>query len=211
MHNAMRKLQVWNQLLVICLNSPPRPTWGHSMHFYDQAARTPLIFKSPNKGANRLGLSWGIQNILIFRESGPVKYWRPPPPIPRPPPPPLLTPQNWLIYIPTNSSRHQDSEYVVYISIDTWRQKVMILEASCCGCKIWSLAYALAHMLKLLWREPTICCQIYITEHLLHQGWRTFVCSEVPSTYKKHCNWYTAKTMSGRRDMQINVLFLSRV
>jgi hypothetical protein len=44
----------------------------------------------------------------------------------------------------------------------------MILEASCCGCKIWSLAYALAHMLKLLWREPTICCQIYITHHSTH-------------------------------------------
>ena len=26
MHNAMCKLQVWNQLLVICLNTPPRPT-----------------------------------------------------------------------------------------------------------------------------------------------------------------------------------------
>ena len=41
MHNAMRKLQVWNQLLVICLNTPPRPTWGHSMHYFDQATRPP--------------------------------------------------------------------------------------------------------------------------------------------------------------------------
>jgi len=30
MHNAMRKLQVWNQLLLVCLNTPPRPTWGQS-------------------------------------------------------------------------------------------------------------------------------------------------------------------------------------
>jgi len=33
MLNAMRKLQIWNQLLLICLNTPPRPTWGHSVHF----------------------------------------------------------------------------------------------------------------------------------------------------------------------------------
>ena len=42
MHNAMRKLQVWNWLLVICLKTPPRPTWGHSLHFYDQAPSPPL-------------------------------------------------------------------------------------------------------------------------------------------------------------------------
>ena len=53
MHNAMRKLQVWNQLLVICLNTPPQPTWGHSMQFYDQApSQTPPLIKSLNKGAN---------------------------------------------------------------------------------------------------------------------------------------------------------------
>ena len=28
MHNAMRKLQVWNQLLVICLNTPPAAYLG---------------------------------------------------------------------------------------------------------------------------------------------------------------------------------------
>jgi hypothetical protein len=33
--NAIRELQVQNQLLVFCLNAPLRPTWGHSMHFYD--------------------------------------------------------------------------------------------------------------------------------------------------------------------------------
>jgi len=49
LHNAMRKLQVWNKLLVICLSTPPRPTWGHSMQFYDQAPRTPPFINSPNK------------------------------------------------------------------------------------------------------------------------------------------------------------------
>jgi len=56
LHNAMRELQVWNQLLVICLNTPPRPTWGHSMHFVTRHPDPPSI-KAPNKGANRTGLS----------------------------------------------------------------------------------------------------------------------------------------------------------
>ena len=94
MHNAMRKLQVWNQLLVICLNAPPRPTWGHFMHFYDQAPRPPPLMKSHSKGASQKSSSWGTQNIsLIFRESGPVKLWRPPPKFPDPPGhPPTTTP-----------------------------------------------------------------------------------------------------------------------
>ena len=62
MLNAMRKLQVWNRLVVICLNTPPRPAWGHSMHFYDQA---PLII-SPNKGANQLGLSCAFQKHILI-------------------------------------------------------------------------------------------------------------------------------------------------
>ena len=28
MHDAIRELQVWNELLEICLNTPPRPIWG---------------------------------------------------------------------------------------------------------------------------------------------------------------------------------------
>ena len=66
MHNAMRKLQVWNLLLVICLNTPPRPTRGHSMQFYDQAPRPPPYIKSPNKAAKRLGLSWGFQKYIYI-------------------------------------------------------------------------------------------------------------------------------------------------
>jgi len=63
-HNAMRKLQVWNQLLVIRLNTPPRPAGGHSTRFYDQAPRPHPLIKSPNKGTNRLGLSWGFQKYM---------------------------------------------------------------------------------------------------------------------------------------------------
>ena len=57
MHNAMRKVQVWNLLLVICLNTPPRPTWGHSMRFYDQAPSFNHITQST-------GLSSGFQNKI---------------------------------------------------------------------------------------------------------------------------------------------------
>jgi len=49
MYDAIRELQVWNELLVICLNTPPRPTWGHSMHFCDQTPRPPLLLNHPTK------------------------------------------------------------------------------------------------------------------------------------------------------------------
>ena len=64
MHNAMRKLQFWNQLLVICLNTPPQPTWGHFMHFYDQAPWTLSLIISPNEGDNWIGLRWGFQKHI---------------------------------------------------------------------------------------------------------------------------------------------------
>ena len=58
MHNAIRELQVWNELLVICLNTPPRLTWGHSMHFYDQAPNPPPNYQITQQGfqSNRLEL-----------------------------------------------------------------------------------------------------------------------------------------------------------
>jgi hypothetical protein len=33
------------------------------------------------------------------------------------------TPQSWLIYIPIDSSRRQDSKCEIHILFDTWRQK----------------------------------------------------------------------------------------
>jgi len=61
---------------------------------------------------------------FILCESGSVKFWSTSPP---PNPDPL---KNRLIYIPIDSSRRQNFEYVIYISIDRWRQKVIILDAS---------------------------------------------------------------------------------
>jgi len=59
----MRKLQlqVWNQLLVICLNTPPWPTWGHSMRFYDQ---TPPFNQITQQGCQSTGLELMIPNII---------------------------------------------------------------------------------------------------------------------------------------------------
>ena len=69
MHNAMHTLQVWNQLLLICLNTPPRPTWGHSMHFYDQAPRTPPFNQITQQGCQSTKLELRILKIyLVFLE-----------------------------------------------------------------------------------------------------------------------------------------------
>ena len=59
MHNATRKLQVWNQLLIAgkLPEHTPAAYLVTLMHFYDQAPRPPPLIKSPNKGAIRLGLS----------------------------------------------------------------------------------------------------------------------------------------------------------
>jgi hypothetical protein len=47
MHNAIRELQVWNQLMVNCLNTPPRPNWGHPLHtFLWPGTQTPPFFDS---------------------------------------------------------------------------------------------------------------------------------------------------------------------
>ena len=125
MHNAMRKLQVWNQVLVICLNTPPQPTWGHSMHFYDQAPRPPLN-QITQQVCQSTGLELRIPNIyLYFVKVAQLNSEDPPHNSPTPPGPL----QNRLIYIPIDSSRRQNSKYVIYISIGT--HKVMILEPSC--------------------------------------------------------------------------------
>jgi len=46
------------KLLVICLNTPPRPTLGA---FHAILWQPPPFIKSLQKGANQLGFSWGFQ------------------------------------------------------------------------------------------------------------------------------------------------------
>jgi len=133
MQNATRELQVWNQLLVICLNTPPRPAWGHSMHFCDQAPRPPFLIKSLNKNANRLGLSWRFHKYVYYLLEVAQKNSGAPPKISEPPQMTTHqpTPLNRLIYIPIDSFWRQDTKHVIYITINTRRQNVMILTGSC--------------------------------------------------------------------------------
>jgi hypothetical protein len=101
--NAMSKLQVWNLLLVICLNTSPRPTWGRSMHFYDQAPSPPPLNQITQQGCQSTGLELRIPKYMYnISWKWPSIFLETPPKIPRPP-------QNRLIYIPIDSSWRQDS------------------------------------------------------------------------------------------------------
>jgi len=160
MHNAICELRVWNQLLVICLNTPPPPTWGRSMHFCGQAPRPPPLTKSPNKGANRLGLVEDSKNIFIICWKWPRKFLEPLPPISEPPQMTTyqLTPQNRLIYIPIDSFWRQDSEYAIHTSINMWRRTVTITTASW---RMWGMSrHALAGCLSTAWRWSHTWCRI---------------------------------------------------
>ena len=118
MHNGMRKLRVWSQLLVICLNTLPRPPWGHSMHFYDHAPRPPFN-QITQQVCQSTGLGLGNPKKYIYIcWMCPSEILEHPPKIPWPSPPPG-PPQNWLFYALINSIRRQDSENVIYISIET--------------------------------------------------------------------------------------------
>jgi hypothetical protein len=132
LHYAIREMQTWNQLLVICLDTPPVAYLGAFHAFlWPGTQPSPPSIKSPHKGANRISLTWGIQNIL-FAGSGPEIFWRPPPI--------LLSPPIWP---PTNrplrnvSCIYQSIAFdvrilnVIYISNHTWRQYVIIFDASC--------------------------------------------------------------------------------
>ena len=62
------------------------------MQFYDQAPRPPPFNQTTQQECQSTGLELEIPKVLlIIRESGPVKFWTPPPQIPRlpldPPPP----------------------------------------------------------------------------------------------------------------------------
>jgi len=80
MYDAIRELQVWNQLLVICLNTPPRPTWGHAIHFWDQAPSPPPFYQVTQQGCQLNGLELNNPEIcLIFFRKRPSKILVHPP------------------------------------------------------------------------------------------------------------------------------------
>ena len=94
MHDALRKLQVWNQLLVICLNTPPRPTWGHSMISVARHPDSPLSSNHPTRVPIDWAWAQGSKNISNISWKWPSKILEPPrkfsdPPWTPPPPDPL--------------------------------------------------------------------------------------------------------------------------
>jgi len=96
-----------------------------------------------------------------------------------PNPPPLWPPQNRLIYVPINSSWRQVSKYVIYISIDTWRQKVMILEASYSITQIFVYIADNGHLRKSDWlsfmnSSSCIVRQISLCSEGLTRAWCFF-------------------------------------
>ena len=94
--------------------------------------QTPPFTQFTQKGCQSTGLELRIPMVCLkLRGSGPEQNWRPLKTKTTPgyhPKPPLSNSTH--IYIPIDSSRRQDSKYVIYISIDMCRQKVMILDAS---------------------------------------------------------------------------------
>ena len=150
MHNAMRKVQVWNELLEICLNTPPRPTWGHSMHFYDQAPRPPFN-QITQQGCQSTGLELRNSKMYLYLdESGPVKSWSPSQELPDSPP---TSPLNPLRIV---SSIYQLIALDVRVP-STTVQKVIILDASCC--RSWEGTSLAGLIAGPTW--PPRCCKTW--------------------------------------------------
>ena len=137
-----------------------------------------------------------------------------PPKIPQPPvhsPSPRRPPQKRPIYIPINSSRRQDSECIIYISIDT---KVMILDASCLDPvnKYFSLPCTNpgGHVAQLV---PVQVC-VYVCMHMrvCACAWCACACTCMCASVVRHCcvrrppNFIFAKPQKPR-SLWINVYF----
>ena len=93
------------------------------------STQTPHCNQFTQQGCQLTGLELRIPKIeLKFRGSGPEIFWRPPQNFqnrPKKPNDPRVPAQNRLIFVSMDSSRRQDTEYIIYIGIDTCRQKVM--------------------------------------------------------------------------------------
>jgi len=105
-------------------------TFGH-VH------RPPPLTQFAQKGCQSTGLEPRIPMIYLkFRRSGPVNFWRGGPknsgPSPAPPPPAIGP-----IYIPINSSRRQDPEYINFNQFDTCHPKDKLPTPSWKGVTFW--------------------------------------------------------------------------
>ena len=107
---------------VACTRARVPLTFGH-IH------RPPPVNPFAQKGCQSTGLELRILTVYLrFRRSGPVHFWRGVPKTrthPSPPPPPIR-----LIHISIESSRTEDSDYVIFNRFDTCRPKVKLTGAS---------------------------------------------------------------------------------
>ena len=65
MHNALRKMQVWNQLLVICLNTPAAYLWTFRAFLWP-GTQTPPFNQITQKGCQSTGLELRIPKIYSY-------------------------------------------------------------------------------------------------------------------------------------------------
>jgi len=101
-------------------------------------------------------------DILKIRRSGRVNFWRGGPKISDPPPSPVRP-----IHISIESSRQEDSEYIIFNRFDTCRPKVMLTGASCTYPTISApsiRAKTVAHCSGSLWKPA---CQSLVSRFLL--------------------------------------------
>ena len=90
-------------------------TWHPGPPLYsNHPTRLPIDWAWAEDSKNVFNISWKWPTNILKTLS---QFSDPPAP------PPTQPPQIRLIYIPIDSSRRQDSEYIIYISIDTWRQE----------------------------------------------------------------------------------------
>ena len=121
MHNALRKMQVWNQLLVICLNAPCALLGDIPCISMTRHPDPPRYSNHPTKMPIDWAWAQDSKNILIFRKSGPVKFWSPPPilrpPLDPPPSPDPLRIETFIYQLIALDVRIPNMYF-----IDTWRQ-----------------------------------------------------------------------------------------
>ena len=84
MHNAMRELQVWNRLVVICLNTPPRLLGGISCISVSRHPDPPFN-QITQQGCQSNGLELRNPIIFIICWKWPRKNLAAPPKSPSPP------------------------------------------------------------------------------------------------------------------------------
>jgi len=140
------------------LNASPRPTWGYPNLW--PGTQNPPPNQTNQKGCQSNGLKSRIQIIyeIVLRESGPEKLWSTTPKLSWPPPclPPPAPPR---INIAIHSFQRQNSKYVTYNSIDTWRQMMLSGSWGSCGVAMTAVCHCpVLSIFHVAWR-----CHLHVT------------------------------------------------